>query len=322
MFPALVSAVLAFWATASAAADAPRPVWIDADPSCSLTPDDPSDCWALAVALRSPEITIRGISVVFGTVQGERPLAATRDIVKRVAEQFPGTLQPPVYRGSYGYLHRWAGIGTEASQAITDALRDERLTVIALGPLTNLSTVLFRHPSVTKNIERIIAVIGASATATWPYPDPEGELHRDPNVRHDPNAVSMVLDSGVPLIFVPREAAIGAAMTSADLERVAASGPLGRELDDATRPWAAQWYAATGTRTLPLFDAVAVAYAVRPEAFACTEKRTGFDYSGFLGLNGPNRLDVGTEGRVGFTYCASVDPAIKTMLLDRIAPRP
>ena len=322
MIPALVAAVLALLPIAATAAETPRPVWIDVDPSCGLTPDDPSDCWALALALRSPEIVVRGISVVFGTVQGDRPFEATRDLVKRIADRFPGTATPPVYRGSYGYLHRWAGIGTEASQAMADALRDERLTVIALGPLTNLSTALFRHPSVVKNIDRIVAVVGSNPIAMWPYPGPEGEIHRDPNVRHDPNAVTMVLDSAVPLVFMPREAAVKVALAPTDLDRVSASGPFGRRLVEESRPWAARWATATGATDLPVFDSLAVAYVVRPESFACAARRTDFDYSGFLGFRGPTRLEVGAEGRVGFSYCAEADASTKALLLDRIAPRP
>ncbi len=42
-----------------------EPVWIDTDPACGISrTSDVDDCWALHLALRSPELEIRGISTV------------------------------------------------------------------------------------------------------------------------------------------------------------------------------------------------------------------------------------------------------------------
>lgn len=75
----------------------PIPVWIDTDAACGQgRMDDVDDCWALAAALRSPELAIRGVSTTFGNVEGAATLEVTRDVLRR----FGGGHPPPVFRGA------------------------------------------------------------------------------------------------------------------------------------------------------------------------------------------------------------------------------
>src|SRR5215218_699801 len=75
------AAVLAI-ATALAVVDAaPIPVWIDTDPAMGEPERDVDDGLALVQAFHSPELDIRGVSVVFGNAELDRGLPIARRLV-------------------------------------------------------------------------------------------------------------------------------------------------------------------------------------------------------------------------------------------------
>ena len=77
------------------AAQAKIPVWIDTDPSVARGGHEVDDGFALIQAFHSPELEVRGVSVVFGNA----PLATAWPIGKEIVEKFgPKGLQ--VYKGA------------------------------------------------------------------------------------------------------------------------------------------------------------------------------------------------------------------------------
>ena len=135
-------------------------VWIDTDPAIGSPFRDVDDAFALILAFHSPELRIAGISTTYGNAGLRRTtLVSARS-------------RPAVWPGRWN--HRggclfWRGIRgrfqtrTAASEALSRALRKERLTYIALGPLTNLAAVLEQHPNLAGRFERVIFVGGRSA---------------------------------------------------------------------------------------------------------------------------------------------------------------
>ena len=70
-----------------------------------------------------------------------------------------GAAQTPIYEGSHDQgSPEWKS--TQASEAIASVLRQEKLTIIAQGSLTNIATVIINHPDVVRNIDRIVMVAG------------------------------------------------------------------------------------------------------------------------------------------------------------------
>ena len=63
------------------AAPAPTPVWIDTDPAIGEPERDVDDGLALVQAFHSPELDIRGVSVVFGNAELDRGLPIARRLV-------------------------------------------------------------------------------------------------------------------------------------------------------------------------------------------------------------------------------------------------
>ena len=95
---------------------------------------DVDDCWALLSALRSPELQIRGISTVFGNAEG----ATTHAVAKRLVSRSTTRQSPiPIFAGAKRGSEEGRAQSTAASDAIFSALKRERLTVIALGPVAS-----------------------------------------------------------------------------------------------------------------------------------------------------------------------------------------
>ncbi|MBI4976008.1 MAG: nucleoside hydrolase [Spirochaetes bacterium] len=92
-------------------------------------------------------------------------------------------------------------IETDAVEAIKDILdaAREKITVITLGPLTNIANLIDTYPAVTDTIAVMYSMIGSF--------DGRGNIvpHAEFNAYCDPDAVRKVLDSGIPVIFSPME---------------------------------------------------------------------------------------------------------------------
>ena len=186
-----------------------RPFFIDTD-----TASD--DAVALAIAFARDDIDIVGISVVAGNV----PLDAavqnalyTREICGRTdVPVHAGADRPLVLplvtaqhvHGSDGmgdiglYLRGRSpepGHGVDALIAASHAHAGE-LTLVTLGPLTNVALAVRRDPTIATRIARVV-IMGAAADHVGNV-NPVAEF----NMWVDPHAVQVVLDSGLPLEFV------------------------------------------------------------------------------------------------------------------------
>ncbi len=167
--------------------------------------DDIDDALALALALRSPEIELRGVTTVFGDTLRRAYLAShllhvygREDIPIAAGRQEPLQLR-----------HRPSGVPqaaildrNEECSVLSDCSGPElivqmamsypgRLTLLCLGPLTNVALALSIEPHLFMTIRSIIMMGGSSGA-----PLPEW------NVRSDAKAAQMVLAAGVPVTMV------------------------------------------------------------------------------------------------------------------------
>jgi inosine-uridine nucleoside N-ribohydrolase len=236
-------------------------VWIDTDPSVQRGGHEVDDGFALLQAFHSPELRIRGISIVFGNA----PLAAAVPIGKEIVQRF-GPAGVPVYSGAASAQE--LGIETDASRAIAAALKSERLTILLLGPATNVATVLRNHPELVRRVERFIAVAGRrpdqhflTGKATRPF--------RDFNFEMDPEAFQVILDSKVPLVLAPWEISSKVWLTREDLQRLVQSDPALGWLTAAASDWLEFWQKSFGVDGFNPFDTLAIGYAINPQGFQC-----------------------------------------------------
>lgn len=196
--------------------DALTPTVLDTDPGID-------DALALLLAWGSPELDVLALTVVAGNV----PLADTaRNAARLVAVRRPARL-PQIALGAAAPLRRALVIATpdeHGGDGLGDALdwppvasppaspsaaetlvalaraHAERLTLIALGPLTNLALALRLDADALRRTGRVVMMAGAVDVRGNVTPDAEF------NAYVDPEAAGEVLDAGLRVDLVPLDA--------------------------------------------------------------------------------------------------------------------
>lgn len=299
-------------------AQAKIPVWIDTDPSVERGGHEVDDGFALIQAFHSPELEIRGVSVVFGNA----PLPKAW----RIGNEIVGTYGPKglrTYRGAASGDD--LGKPTDASDAIATALRRERLTILALGPVTNIATVLRLYPELAKNITQIIAVAGRRPGQRFAASPNQAQSFRDFNFELDSAGFQVLLDAKVPIVLAPWEVSSKVWMRSEDLDRLAQGDRDVQSLVAPARDWLQWWHENLGVEGFNPFDTLAVGYVISPQLFACEESNARIqdapdDVTADAKTKTKPYLHVSptidSSSRV--TYCYNVSSSFKEDLLGRL----
>jgi inosine-uridine nucleoside N-ribohydrolase len=322
-----VCAAMAIAATLVPLRGAPArlPVWIDTDPAIGEPERDVDDGLALVQAFHSPELDIRGVSVVFGNAPLDRGLPIARRLVKRFG---PPHLR--VFAGAASPAD--AADETDATRALTAALRREPLTILALGPATNVAAVLIRHPDLAARVQRVIAVAGRRPGQRFTTGTTNAAGHRDFNFELDPDAFQVLLDARIAIVLAPFEISSKVWLTAGDLDRLAASSSsaAARSLVAPARAWRSMWMRLFGVDGFNPFDTLAVAYAISSEGFSCEALGARIDtladdvtepgVQGTKVERKPYLLASSTFGEAAgrVTYCATAPTGFKEDLLKRL----
>ncbi len=304
----------------------PQAVWIDTDPAVGVTDRDVDDGFALLQAFHSPEIVVRGVSVVFGNA----PLVQAWPIGLRIVGRF-GPSAVRAYRGAA----RASELGKEnaATGALAAALRREPLVVLVLGPATNVATVVKNHPELRPRILRVVAVAGRRPGQRFTTGTTNPNGHRDFNFEEDPEAFRVLLASAVPMTLAPFEISSKVWLKGPDLDALARADATTEWIVRPARKWLGLWTRTFGVDGFNPFDTLAVARLTSPSLLTCETL--------------PARIDVlpddATEARVQGTkveskpyllvsrdfgasappvdYCYSAADGFKADLLRRITAR-
>jgi pyrimidine-specific ribonucleoside hydrolase len=238
-------------------------VWMDVDPAVLRGGHEPDDGLALLQAFHSDEIEVRGVSVVFGN----SPLETGHPIAREIARRF-GPAALPVHAGASSAAD--LGQETEASRALADALRRERLTILALGPVTNVATVLKNHPELVNRVHQIVAVAGRRPGQKFVL-GKGGTPLMDFNFELDPEGFQVLLDSGVRLALAPFEISSKAPLSEEDVEKFATVPEIADFYLEPLRDYL-EWYEDRfGIRSIYPFDTLAVAYLTSLDWIDCDE---------------------------------------------------
>jgi inosine-uridine nucleoside N-ribohydrolase/predicted GH43/DUF377 family glycosyl hydrolase len=272
--------------------------------------DDIDDAFALALALRSPELRLLGITTAYGDTELRAKL------VERFlgADCHPG---PPVipgastphdnvftqaayasHRPQVGCVVSILGLGSkkgEAEQAhwqeqrknhdaagyLLDQIRAHpgQITLIAIGPLQNVQAAIGRDPATFRQLKRVVMMGGSVYRG---YDGSKGERRAadaEWNINRDPAGARALLAAGVPVFMMPLDST-QIHLETAERERIFSQGtPLTDQLTLLYHQWMA---GSEGHPLAPtLFDPVAVAYAIRPELCPATPLRLEVDDKGY-----------------------------------------
>jgi purine nucleosidase/pyrimidine-specific ribonucleoside hydrolase len=295
---------------------------IDTDPGID-------DALALLYAWGSPELRVAGLTTVAGNVEVTE---ATRNLFRLLALRQPVPM-PVVAQGAAAPLERalvtakgyhgedglgglddWPPVAPTLSPLdgpdfIVDTIRRARepLTLIALGPLTNVALALARERRALAGLTRVVVMGGAVDVPGNVTPTAEFNFHVDPE------AAARVLDAGLDVDLVSLDATRQALLPRADLEaalarrpgafatRCAAFTAIGFRVD-----------AARGLAGMILHDPLAVAVALDPSLVTWDKARI------VVGDDGTTRRAPGAPNcRVAGVVDA---PRVVANLLERLCP--
>ncbi len=239
-------------------------IWIDTDPSVQLGGHEVDDGFALLQAFHSPELKIRGISVVFGNAPFEQAWLMGQEIVNRFAP--PGL---KIFPGAKNALE--LGEETAAVRAMANALKKEKLIILALGPVTNVASLLKLHPELSKNIIEIIVVAGRRPNQHFISRPDQPRPFRDFNFELDAPGFQVLLDSSVPLVFAPWEVSSKVWLREAELKRLAEGTEATKWLYAPASDWLKKWKNDLGLDGFNPFDTLAVGYLTSPKLMTLEE---------------------------------------------------
>ncbi len=311
---ALLAVVVAGLAVTSASA-APQRVWIDTDAACGAPGRvDPDDCFALTALARNADIEIVGISTVFGNAGIESTDTITRALAFEIARETGQLLQ--IHRGAGTPFSPTVVRETDATRALARALEEGPLTLVALGPLTNLADLFSARPDLAGNVTNAVAVMGKreghafhpAEGATGGMLFGHGPLFRDFNLCEDTEAARLLATLDVQVTLLPYELARQVEITSGELEALAETDGAVSWVADRSRSWLAFWQSDIGRDGFYPFDLLAAEYLATPDRFDCAVEpaRIATDRKSYGALMPQTGLLVGDAQAAAthnVTYC-------------------
>lgn len=269
---------------------APQSVWLDTDIG-----DDIDDILALALICASPELSLAGVSTVFGDTATRARLARTMlaslrephpaPVAAGCGRALPGWHHPALWPNgpapSPNFSQRACALPasrlpraprTHGVELLARHLRAHpgRTVPITIGALTNIATLLLRSPELQSAIPRLVVMGGDFEREEWEW-----------NIRCDPLAAACVVQSGVPIDFIPWAIGWTCTVSAGQVRRLHTPRTrTGRLLSRAVRLWQKSRLQLSGHPDRPhLFDPMAVAVLLHPGWFRWRRGRVDVVFS-------------------------------------------
>lgn len=273
------------------------PIILDTDPGID-------DAVALAAALFSPEIDLRLITTVAGNVGVEKTTRNALQLLhfwqqdvplaKGAATPLVRALRDAAYvhgeSGMEGYdfvAHDRLALDAPAFQAIHDCLMtsDEPVTLVTIGPLTNIALLLTHYPECTRKIKRLVMMGGSAGRGNF---TPNAEF----NIAIDPEAAARVFRSGLDIIMCGLDVTSQAMLTPDYLATLATLNRTGAMLHALF----SHYRSGSMTTGLRMHDLCAIAWLARPDLFTLQPCFVAVETQGEY-TAGTTVVDI--EGRLG-----------------------
>lgn len=249
---------------------------IDTDPGID-------DAMAILFALASSELHVEAITTVFGNVEVEQ---TTRNALKilEVARResipvIPGAGRPLLreYRGKGHRVHGRDGLGEtnlpspagkphagRAAEFLISRVMAApgEITLVALGPLTNLALAVRLEPRLAQNVRQVVLMGGTVTEPGNATPVAEANIHNDPEAAH------IVFHAGWPLTMVGLDVTRRVVMSPDYLARLKEAGtPVTDFIAAITAHYLRYYREHLNMDSFYVHDPTAIAYAIDPALF-------------------------------------------------------
>ena len=267
---------------------APRRIIFDTDPGID-------DSLAILLALASPEVQLEGLTVVHGNCSAERGTENALAVL-----ELAGASHIPVAMGCAVPLvkplllapetHGDTGIGyAQLPPAKVKPLQKHavdfiiesvlaapgEITLVSIGPLTNLALALRRESRILDAIPEVISMGGAIFHPGNTTPLAEFNVYCDPHAAH------IVYHSGLPVTLVPLDVTYQCLLTRTDVQRLLKIvSPITTFISDATRFYMDFHDEYQKIHGCVINDPLALALAFAPHLVDCQEYYVDVDISG------------------------------------------
>ena len=237
------------------------------------------DAIALMVASKHPDIELLGVTVVAGNQTLPKTLKNTLNVADHLGLDVPvyGGMSLPLVREQYvaddvhgetgldgpvfGELHKKAE-DKHAVLYLIDTLMasDGDITLVPVGPLTNIATAMRMEPRIIPKIQEIVLMGGAVGLGNA---SPAAEF----NIYADPEAAHVVFTSGIKITMMPLDLTNTALANMQIIERMEGIGNKAGKLFGDIMRFTFSSQAVNGLDAGPVHDVTAVTYLVAPELY-------------------------------------------------------
>ncbi|MEB7888641.1 ribosylpyrimidine nucleosidase [Hafnia alvei] len=265
-----------------------RKIILDCDPGHD-------DAIAIMLAARHPAIDLLGITIVAGNQTLNKTLVNGLNVCQKLDINVPihAGMPKPIMREQIvaDNIHGESGLdgpkfaplvrkaeSKHAIQYIIDTLMnsDGDITLVPVGPLTNIAVAMRMQPAILPKIREIVLMGGAYGTGNF---TPSAEF----NIYADPEAARVVFTSGVPLVMMGLDLTNQTTCTADVISRMKkVGGPAGELFSDIMSFTLKTQYENYGLAGGPVHDATCIGYLINPDAFKMQDMYVEIDVN-----NGP-----------------------------------
>lgn len=273
------------------------PIILDTDPGID-------DAAAIAAALFAPQLDLQLMTTVAGNVSVEKTTRNALQLLHFWNVDIPlaqGAATPllrPLRDAAYvhgesgmeGYdfvAHDCQPLAKPAFIAIRDALMraPEPVTLVAIGPLTNIALLLTHYPECAFNIRRLVIMGGSAGRGNF---TPNAEF----NIAVDPEAASRVFQSGIEIVMCGLDVTNQALLAPDYLAKLPELNRTGKMLHALF----SHYRSGSMNTGLRMHDLCAIAWLVRPDLFTVKPCFVAVETQGEY-TAGTTVVDI--EGRLG-----------------------
>ncbi|MBQ1878572.1 MAG: nucleoside hydrolase [Erysipelotrichaceae bacterium] len=149
---------------------------------------------------------------------------------------------------------------------------DQKVTLLTLGPLTNIAVLVKTFPEVMDNIDEVVMMAGSYASGNM-------LAKSEFNMYADPEAAKIVFDSGMKLVLATMEACYSGGILLTEQEKFKDGGRVSRLVYDILKFYS-RYAVSNGWDRTAVYDLTPVIYLLAPEIFEYRDMRVDIEVNG------------------------------------------